>query len=181
MTDEARFVDLYERFQRYVASYCARRLPRDRVEDAVAETFLVAWRRLGDVPEGDAGLRWLYGVAYKVVGRQWRATSRSDRLLAKLRSVGVVPVAIPEDVIVASDERGSALRVLKQLRPLDQEILLLAAWEELRHQEIADVLGIRSEAVRQRLHKAKRRLTDEFNRSESRAFRAPAAEKGGAW
>ena len=181
MTAESRFADLYERYHRYVASYCARRVPRDRVEDAAAEIFLVAWRRLDEIPEGDARLRWLYGVAYKVVGRQWRTTSRSGRLQEKLKSVGVDPVPIPEDVVIVSQESDQVLQALKRLARRDQEILLLAAWEELRHQEIAEILGIRPDAARQRFHKAKQRLTDEFNRSERRTVSTPAAEKGGAW
>ena len=172
---ESRFADLYERYHRFVASYCARRLAWDRVEDAVAETFLVVWRRLDDVPEGDTALRWLYGVAYKVVGRQWRTTSRSGRLEGKLRSLGVDAVPIPEDVVLVSSESQQVLEALKRLNSLDQEILLLAAWEELRHQEIAEILDLRPDAVRQRFHKAKQRLTDEFNRSETRTAATPAA------
>lgn len=180
MTARSRFVDLYERHQRFVASYCARRVSRDRVEDAVAETFMTAWRRLDDIPEGEAELRWLYGVAYKVVGKQWRTGSRSGRLQGKLEAVGIDPVPIPEDVVVAGEESDLVLDALKRLSSLDREVLLMAAWEELRHQEIAEVLGIRPDAVRQRFHKAKKRLTDEFNRSENRAVSTPAAEKGGA-
>lgn len=151
------------------------------MEDAVAETFLIAWRRLDDIPKGDAEIRWLYGVAYKVVGRQWRTESRSGRLHEKLETVGVDPVPIPEDVVVAGEESDQVLDALKRLSALDREVLQLAAWEELRHQEIAEVLGIRPDAVRQRIHKAKKRLTHEFNRSENRTASAPAAEKGGAW
>lgn len=180
MTAESRFADLYERYQRFVASYCARRVSRDRVEDAVAETFLTAWRRLEDVPEGDGELRWLYGVAYKVVGRQWRSKSRTGRLQEKLEAVGIDPVPIPEDVVVAGDESRRVRDALQRLSSLDREVLLLAAWEELRHAEIAEVLGIRPDAVRQRFHKAKKRLTDEFNRFENRTVSTPAAEKGGA-
>ncbi|MBG0813570.1 hypothetical protein HS045_04950 [Planomonospora sp. ID82291] len=35
----------------------------DDVADVIAETFLVAWRRLDDVPDGDAAVLWLYGAA----------------------------------------------------------------------------------------------------------------------
>ena len=178
---EARFVDLYERYQRFVASYCARRVTPDRVDDAVSEVFLTAWRRLADVPEGEDGLRWLYGVAYKVVGRQWRTAARSRRLRDKLWSLGVDPVPVPEEVVVVQEESGKVLQALDRLQSLDREILLLAAWEELSHQEIAEVLDVRPDAVRQRFHKAKKRLTYEFNRSEQRPAGTPAAEKGGVW
>ena len=174
--------DLYERYQRHIASYCARRTNPDRVEDAVAEVFLVTWRRIGDVPEDEAALRWLYGVAHKVVGRQWRSTSRARRLADRLASLGVDPVPVPEELVVRRQEYDQVIDALSRLGRVDREILLLAAWEELRHQEIADVLGIQPAAVRQRFHKAKKRLTREFNRSEEpRNDRAPAAERGGVW
>lgn len=178
---EARFVRLYERCQRFVASYCARRVTPDRVDDAVSDVFLVAWRRIADVPEGEAELRWLYGVAHKVVGRQWRTTSRRRNLGEKLASLGIDPVPIPEELVLAREESRQVIEALDRLGSLDREILRLAAWEDLRYQEIAAVLQIRPDAVRQRFHKAKKRLTQEFNRSGRRTGKAPAAEKGGVW
>ncbi len=180
-SDEARFVDLYERYQRYIASYCARRTTPDRVDDAVSEVFLVAWRRLDEVPSGEAALRWLYGVAFKVVGRQWRTASRGNGLHEKLGSLGVEPVPVPDELIVVQEESERAFKALGRLRELDREILLLAAWEDLSHAEIAEVLEIRPDAVRQRFHKARKRLTQEFNRTEKASFGTPAAEKGGVW
>lgn len=178
---ESRLIELYEKYQRYVASYCARRTTSDRVDDAVSEVFLVAWRRIADVPEGAAALRWLYGVAYKVLGRQWRTASRGRGLHEKLESLGVDPVPIPEELIVVQEQSEQAFEALGRLRALDREILLLAAWEDLGYSEIAQVLDIRPDAVRQRFHKAKKRLTREFNRSERTSFGTPAAEKGGVW
>jgi DNA-directed RNA polymerase specialized sigma24 family protein len=42
--------------------------------------FLTMWRRIDEVPEGDAALVWLYGVAYRVIGHQWRSVKRRSRL-----------------------------------------------------------------------------------------------------
>jgi RNA polymerase sigma-70 factor (ECF subfamily) len=176
---EARFVDLYDRYQRYVASYCARRTSPERVDDAVSEVFLTAWRRIGDMPDGDATLPWLYGVAYKVIGHQWRSGSRKRSLEEKLESLGVEPVTSPEEFLVLREESERVLAALARLSATDKEILLLAAWEELSHDESAEVLGIKTEAVRQRFHKAKTRLTREFNKNENKTTYTPAAEKGG--
>jgi hypothetical protein len=52
-TAEERFRVLYDRSYSKVLGYALRRADsRDDAFDVVAETFLVAWRRLGDVPEG---------------------------------------------------------------------------------------------------------------------------------
>lgn len=46
-------------------------------DDVVAETFLVAWRRLDDIPT--AALPWLLGVARNVVSNQHRGRGRGTR------------------------------------------------------------------------------------------------------
>lgn len=88
--DEARFVDIYRQFGKPIQAYCARRTAGSEVADAVAETFLVAWRRIDQVPDGDAALHWLYGVAYRVLSHQWRHKARSRRLVEKLRGLAQV-------------------------------------------------------------------------------------------
>jgi RNA polymerase sigma-70 factor (ECF subfamily) len=70
---EQEFEALFRAHAGRVRSYVARRVAEGR-DDAVAETFTVAWRRLEDVPE-DA-LPWLLGVARRVLANQGRAAQR---------------------------------------------------------------------------------------------------------
>jgi DNA-directed RNA polymerase specialized sigma24 family protein len=81
---DARFDELYRLYYRPVRDYCRRRVASDLVDDAVAETFLTAWRRLAEVPDGEKALMWSYGVAFRVVGHQWRSTARRRRLEVRL-------------------------------------------------------------------------------------------------
>ncbi len=53
---------------------------------------------------------------------------------------------------------------LDRLSPADQEILRLAAWEELGAEEIAIALGCGRRAAAMRLHRARRRLHTEITR-----------------
>ena len=75
-TREDRFEELFREHYRAVRGYALRRAPGDLAQDAVSETFLVAWRRLDDVP-ADA-LPWLYGVARRVLANQRRSIDRSQ-------------------------------------------------------------------------------------------------------
>ena len=108
---DARFVAAYESYYRSVYAYCFRRTAADKVDDAVADVFLVAWRRIGELPEGDQTLPWLYGVAYRVLGHQWRRVSRQRKLDRKLAAVGVETAEPAEDYIVTRHEsrRSSTL------------------------------------------------------------------------
>jgi RNA polymerase sigma-70 factor (ECF subfamily) len=176
--DEARFAEVYRRFGRPIQAYCARRTPAHQVEDAVAETFLVAWRRLDQIPDGEAALPWLYGVAYRVVSRQWRSKARSRRLTERLRGLAGEVSLTPDVLLVRSQEYRVVLTALSRLRPIDQEILRLTVWEELSHDAVAVVLGIEIGAVRQRAFRARHNLTAEYNRLDKER-QPPAARKGG--
>jgi RNA polymerase sigma-70 factor (ECF subfamily) len=178
---DARFVGLYERYYRHVYAYCRRRITADRVEDVVAETFLVAWRKIEKIPTDDKALAWLYTVAYRVVGRQWRGVSRQSRLETKLNSVGVPVVESAEEFVVLDHDSRQALAALSKLRDSDQEILRLSVWEELTHAEIGDVLDLNTDAVKKRFSRARKKLAQELNRMENIRSKPPAVQKGGAW
>jgi hypothetical protein len=64
---ENRFAELYRDHGRFVLAYALRRAVPEDAADVVAETFLVAWRRLDDVPGDGRARLWLYGVAHRVL------------------------------------------------------------------------------------------------------------------
>jgi RNA polymerase sigma-70 factor (ECF subfamily) len=153
------FDDLYERHRRAVLAYAVRRTASlSDAEDAAAETFFIAWRRQQDSP--DEPLPWLYAIARRVVANQRRAGDRRARLLQRVRSQ---PQDVPTPFPTGTE--GPALVALRRLRPDDQELLRLVAWEGLSHAEIAVVLGVSINAVTIRLHRARRRFVEALERS----------------
>lgn len=178
--DEARFEELYTRCHRLVRDYCSRRVAADVVDDAVADTFLAVWRRIGEVPAGDDALVWLYGVAYRVIGHQWRSIARRGRLQDRLRSVGLRPVVAADESSVSGDEHRLVLAALDGLSETDAEVLRLVVWEQLPIADVAAVLGVGPEAARQRLHRARRNLARQYDRLHSRPAWPLATPKGGA-
>jgi RNA polymerase sigma factor (sigma-70 family) len=151
------FRRIYEACYRAIAAYARRRLNESDADDVVAETFLVAWRRLEDVPQGDLTLPWLYGVARRVVSDRRRSGSRRDRLTVRLRGLGGQDSMATSD-IDRSDDRQVVQLALSRLRPQDQELLRLAEWEELGPTELAAVFGCSANAASIRLHRAHARF-----------------------
>ena len=49
-TAQIRFEQLFGANEHLVRAYCARRVPADAVDDVLAETFSVAWRKFDEVP-----------------------------------------------------------------------------------------------------------------------------------
>jgi RNA polymerase sigma-70 factor (ECF subfamily) len=177
--NDARFGELYRCYFQLIRAFCRRRLERDLVDDAVAEVFVTAWRRLDSVPAGDAALTWLYGVAYREVGHQWRSTARRRRLHARLLSVVRRPESAADESLIDGIEHRLVLDAAARLRGTDAEVLRLVAWEQLSSDDIAAVLEITANAVKQRLHRAKRNLAREYRRLEARHIASADTSHGG--
>jgi RNA polymerase sigma-70 factor (ECF subfamily) len=151
-----RFDALFETHYLSVSRYCIRRLGPADGEDAAAEVFAIAWRRLDQMPTDEATRAWLLAVAYRVVGNQYRSRRRrsrlSDRLITEV-SVGGGPV---------EGEARLVQETLDSLSKDDREILRMAAWDGLTRTEIAMVIGIKENAVDQRLFRARARFKEHF-------------------
>ncbi|HEX2047309.1 MAG TPA: sigma-70 family RNA polymerase sigma factor [Acidimicrobiales bacterium] len=164
-----RFQEIYEGHYAAVYAYARRRTLVDAdAQDAVAETFTIAWRRVGEMPAGDAARAWLYGVARRVLANQRRGDRRRASLSVRLRGQDAATIEIEGDVL-AADDRRIVLAALGRLREADRELLRLAVWEELPHREIAAVVGCSEGSVAVRLHRARGRLAREIGKEERRA------------
>jgi RNA polymerase sigma-70 factor, ECF subfamily len=152
------FLRLYHAYYRPISAYARRRLDSHDSDDAVAEIFLVAWRRLSDVPEGELALPWLYGVARRVVSEDRRSGRRRDRLVARLSTLGRASDDPPHAPMERVDDHLAVQSALARLRPRDRELLRLAEWEELTPVELARVFDCSTNAIAVRLHRAHRRF-----------------------
>ncbi|MGC4941644.1 RNA polymerase sigma factor [Kribbella sp. DT2] len=148
---QARFEALFTAYRAQILGYLVRRTDTpEAAADLLAETFVIAWRRLDDIP-GDALARsWLYGVARRVLANHRRGEGRRHALTHRLRDELTLTLPAQED--------SRTLQLFRQLSEADQELLALVAWEELDTASIAVVLGCSRNAVRIRLHRAKRRF-----------------------
>ena len=155
-----RFQTLYEENYERVLGYALRRVGRDDAADVVAETFLVAWRRLDAVPAGEEARLWLYGTARRVLANQQRGNRRRERLAERVRS-HVVHEVEPGS---ADADLDAAAAAFARLRPHDRELLALVAWEGLDAAGIARVCGCSRNAARIRVHRARRRFARELER-----------------
>src|SRR5262245_46470408 len=152
MDDAARFRALFEDTFGAVRRYVDHRgVTGGRADDLVAETFVVAWRRLDDVPV-ERPLPWLLTVARN----RWLNQRRGDRRYAALRQR--LPLPRPEPPPAEPGDVGAVRRGLAALAAAEREIICLTAWDGLTAAEIGDALGCTPGAARVRLHRARQRL-----------------------
>ena len=143
-------------------TYVRRRSDAQSADDVVADVFVVAWRRLDDVPEDP--LPWLLGVARRTLANSRRSTARDLALKAR--------IAFEQSSHVVQERDDAVLRALGVLREPDREALLLVGWEGLEPARAAVVLGVRANTFSARLYRARRRfaraLAAERNQSDER-------------
>ncbi|WP_189329790.1 RNA polymerase sigma factor [Actinoplanes ianthinogenes] len=147
---EEHFTRLWRDHAPAVLRYARRRVDDEQADEVVAETFVVAWRRLAEIPAAE--LPWLFGVARRVSANIRRSDQRRhalhDRMAEQAR-------------LLAQAEPRRATPVLAALAVLpddDRELLMLLAWDGLTRHEAAVALGCSRGTLAVRLHRARRRL-----------------------
>jgi RNA polymerase sigma-70 factor (ECF subfamily) len=161
-TRATRFEGLFREHYPAVRAYASRRAPNELAQDALAETFLIAWRRFDAVPADP--LPWLYGVARRVLANQRRSAGRGAALEEKLAFAGW-----PDGHDDLAERVGDAdlMRLaLARLSEHDREALMLVAWEGLDGARAARAAGCSRGAFAVRLHRARSRLAAELKEQE---------------
>jgi RNA polymerase sigma-70 factor (ECF subfamily) len=154
---EAWFEELFDAHYGDLMRYATRRVGADAASDIVSGTFLVAWRRRGDLPEDDPR-PWLYVVARKVISNELRARRRRERLDGRARQQPDAVATTAPDHAEPVTERLRVHQALAALSPRDQEVLRLTEWEGLDLAEVATALECTRTAAKVRLHRARRRF-----------------------
>jgi RNA polymerase sigma-70 factor (ECF subfamily) len=155
-----RFAELWEENVGRVHRYVSRHAEPHTADDVVAETFLVAWRRIDDVPEDS--LPWLLVVARNTMANARRSTYRRRAVEIDLARVAHLAAQTPTPGVIVP-EREQVLTALAGLSPKSREIVLLLAWDGLDTSQAAQVLGTSQAAVKMRLSRARRQLARELD------------------
>jgi RNA polymerase sigma factor (sigma-70 family) len=179
--NSARFDQIFSEYYESVSRYCHRRLSPEDANDATAEVFAAAWRKIEKVPQGAEALPWLYGVSRNEVSNARRSIRRSGALRSKLGGQASYPGPSPEVVLVRNEEQEQLVGALGRLKPKDQEVLRLRAYEHLTLAEISIVLGCSVPAAKQRSARAIKRLRHaaDWPDAQSATPGTRAIQKGG--
>lgn len=171
MDEETTFRRLFEATYEDLLRFVERRAHPLAAEDVVADVFLVAWRRLGDVPHPpDEARAWLFGVAQRTLANQRRSDARRHSLHLR---VGQSQAQAVEDHGADVAARLDLARAWSRLGPTDQEALTLIGLDGLSGPQAAHVLDISPTAFSLRLLRARRRLRAHLSRATThpRAWR----------
>jgi RNA polymerase sigma factor (sigma-70 family) len=163
--DSNAFGEIFERHGQAIFRYCFHRTADFQLaEDLMAIVFLEAWRKRRDV-KPDSVLPWLFGVAVNVLRNDRRASRRHAAALSRMAA----PLPEPDFAEAIIERAGMETRMreildeIRELAPVEQEILALCVWQGLPASDAGRALGIPEATVRTRLHRARRHLAGSVN------------------
>ena len=154
---------LFRTYASGVRDYVAHHYPAADVDDIVSMTFETAGNKL-DVIEPGKERAWLLAVARNLMQNGRRGARRRhtfDEALTTLQPR--LTVELSDEQVLAEDIEPFQ-RAFGRLSERDQEMLLLAIWEELSTAELALVLDLTVKQASDRLHRARLRLRDRLNK-----------------
>jgi RNA polymerase sigma-70 factor, ECF subfamily len=136
----------------------------NRADDLVQDTLARAWEKRRLWAAGSDLRAWLFTIMHNVFINQ-RALARRDQQQLSLDDGGEGDAAWQIPVRAGQYTRVELLELVQHVGrlPADQrEVLLLAAVEELRYEEIAQALAIPVGTVMSRLSRARAKLRHAF-------------------
>jgi RNA polymerase sigma-70 factor (ECF subfamily) len=156
------FGTIFERNYAPVHRYLRRRLGADDADELASETFARAFRSRGryDATSGEPRA-WLFGIATNLLRQHWRRETREFRAYARACFAAVeAGTEAVDDRVDAQRMNGNLAEALAALSRPDRDVLLLHAWADLSHAEIATALGIPAGTVRSRLSRARKTVRE---------------------
>lgn len=158
LNDTERFRIVFRGAYADVVRFAQRRTHPERAEDVAAETFAVAWRRVGELPRSpDDARAWLFGIARNVLLNDHRSRRRAEALAVRLAeaSASDSPAVDAADAVARRVDLAAAWA---RLTDAESEALGLSAFDQLTSEQAAAVLGIAPGTYRVRLSRARAAL-----------------------
>lgn len=147
---------LYERYKKPLFNFFLyHRYDRDQASDAVQQVFyrLLRYR---ESFKADAVFRtWLYCIARNSMRDQFRNFVPVDALEA-------AHLVADEQNDEAHHQQQTVRRALDSLTEDHREVLILSRYEEMKYDQIAEILGCSVAAVKVRVHRAIHKLREAY-------------------
>lgn len=158
--DQAAFETFIQRYHTPILGYLERLLnDREKAEDIAQETFLKLMHQLRDRSTPDNVSAWLYRVAANLCRDYWRSASyrREKQVLNRLQEQKDRQMQVFE-ICERRETRLEMITLLNDLPDKQREIVILRFYNDLKLQEIADVLECPVGTIKSRLFHALRFL-----------------------
>lgn len=160
--EQPAFERLFRRFQPKLRYYVRRLDPAgNHADDTLQDIWIKVVREVGSLKEPRAFVAWLYAIArHEVYGR-----ARVRDPFVELTDEHLQQVTEQDEPVVTDEDATRIHEALDEIKANHREILTLSFLEDLSHQQIAEILGLKPGTVKSRIYYAKQSLRKELERN----------------
>ena len=168
--DDTAFGVLVEKYQKSVHALVWQKIGDFQyAEEITQDTFLLAYQKLSTLRQPSQFLRWVFVIANRL-GLKWLRKQKSAKQVQSLEDTPMEEVAESTYTHYVSEQRETEAtehrseivrKLLEKLSENERTVMVLHYLSEMTIQEISTSLGVSVEAVKTRLHRARKRLRDE--------------------
>jgi RNA polymerase sigma-70 factor, ECF subfamily len=162
--DKDAFGELYEHYTERIFNYVYYRTGNVHdAEDLTARVFQRAMSHIHSYTDrGVPFSAWLYRIAHNLVANWHRDRSRKQEI--PIDDLPVLPARgdHPETTLVRTEEQDALLRLIRQLPPERQTLLILKFVENLSNSEVGQIMGRSEGAVKSLYHRTLLALRDDI-------------------
>jgi RNA polymerase sigma-70 factor (ECF subfamily) len=172
--DPAAFDAVFAAYRRRLYAYLVRMTRRrDLADDLLQEVFLRLAQHATRLAEETRLASWLFTVAHRLVVSWARAQAVRDQLAGDLPQRPIAQERSPLEAVADSQTQLALERAFAGLAPSYREVALLVGVEGLQPTEVAEILGLRPDTVRQRLTRARSQLAEALGDHAPPSWRTP--------
>jgi RNA polymerase sigma-70 factor (ECF subfamily) len=165
--DTVAFEQLVERHQTLVAGTVARMLGANSdVEDIAQQVFIRVWKSAGRYVARAKFTTWLLKITRNLVFNEMRRAKRHPHVPVQIEPEAEEillkdeATATPDAILLEAELQGAIDKAIALLPEMQRMALVLRRYEELRYEEIADVLDLSVPAVKSLLFRARMELRE---------------------
>ena len=158
--DEEAYAILINKYKSY-AYTIALKIVKDHeeAEEVAQDAFIKVYKHLDKFHQESKFSTWLYRIVFNT------AISYQRKHKMKKESIEIVKytvVAQDQEEIEQEDRKRFIKRAMEKLPVADQTVVTLFYLEELSLEEIGEITGTKANAVKVKLHRARKKLADEL-------------------
>lgn len=151
------FSQIFERHAAPLSSYFHRRLDSADAEDALAETFRIAFEKRESFAPASSVRNWLYGIASRLILKRKRQYARH---LVAMQRLSPLSGDLGSRGADESMTFNAVLLALTKIPAGERDALLLVAWDGLSYEEVAVVQSVPVGTIRSRISRARARVRE---------------------
>ena len=153
--DHEAFGSLYEQYVERIFNYVYYRTGNQHdAEDLTAKVFFRAMRRIPQYEErGLPVSAWLYRIAHNLVANWHRDRGRRPEISLDEGFASIPHSEHPEVTLLQLEEQNNLLKIIRDLPPERQQLIILKFVEHMSNSEIGQIMGRTEGAVKSLYHR----------------------------